>query len=354
MRLRVGDRINKFLNHGTALYINILLLISHIAFLVLFIYTKVEVLAFVNVISVCLYSFCFYLVNKSKYIAFLWVIYCEIAVYLIIGTLCLGWEYGFYLYCFTLTPIAYLIYYSSSQNNKVKISPFWVSIITTVVYMLARFYIYFFGTFYTEVLDKKYIFTLFTINSIIVFGFIILYMRRFVSVILNYECELLCLAEKDELTQLYNRRKMRIYLEEAHNQAIRNKKNYCVTIFDLDDFKRINDQYGHDCGDTVLKEIAKLMDSKTNPNIKVCRWGGEEFLMLHSNQDDVNSYISMTEEIVSNVEELKVNYGKNIIQVTITAGISVFKNNKTIEEVIKLADEKLYIGKRNGKNCVKI
>ncbi|WP_170151113.1 diguanylate cyclase [Caminibacter pacificus] len=145
-------------------------------------------------------------------------------------------------------------------------------------------------------------------------------------------------ADLDKLTQIYNRRGCEKFLKSY--------KDYSIILIDIDHFKQINDTYGHDIGDKILQEFGKLLKSSVRANDIVCRWGGEEFLIILPHTSYENA-AEVAEKIRKKVEETKI-FGN--IQITISLGVSQFNGN--FEKTFKEADEKLYIAKKTGRNKV--
>lgn len=163
--------------------------------------------------------------------------------------------------------------------------------------------------------------------------------------------QLTCLSMIDELTGLYNRRHMEERLNEEYQKFKREDQIFSIMIADIDDFKKINDKYGHDAGDMVLKALSNTIRGMTREYDVVARWGGEEFLMLFPNLVNGNGELR-AEEIRKAVEKEIHSYGSENFSVTLTIGVSTISKNETIEEVIKRADNALYQGKKTGKNKV--
>jgi len=169
--------------------------------------------------------------------------------------------------------------------------------------------------------------------------------------------ELLLLASEDPLTKLYNRRYLYNTAEYSLELAKRNKTDISIIILDIDNFKSVNDTYGHQFGDTVLMSLAKKLQELSRKSDIVARWGGEEFLILFS-QTNMECALKKSEKIRKEVEKLVVNLedGKEL-KFTISVGVSQIeiKSDTTIELAIGRADEALYEAKHNGKNkvCVK-
>jgi len=155
----------------------------------------------------------------------------------------------------------------------------------------------------------------------------------------------------DPLTQLYNRRHIEERLKEEYEVFLRTGQVFSIMLMDVDDFKKVNDQYGHDVGDMVLKKLSEtILKSVRNYDV-VARWGGEEFLVLFprltSDHTEDRAYA-----ILKAAEENPFYYKETPIPVTLSIGVATIKSNETIRQVIKRADDALYKGKSTGKNRV--
>lgn len=162
--------------------------------------------------------------------------------------------------------------------------------------------------------------------------------------------ELTFLASTDSLTRLYNRRYFLEASKNIINIAKRDKNDISLLIFDIDRFKNINDSYGHDVGDDVIALFAQTLKKQVRTSDIVCRWGGEEFVvMLHST--DIESATVIAENIKHEIELLHVKV-KNEQEIHFTTSIGVTKVETDIHEAIKKADEALYEAKSSGRNKV--
>ncbi len=158
-------------------------------------------------------------------------------------------------------------------------------------------------------------------------------------------------AIKDPLTGLHNRRKMIEVLEAELVRTERTNQPFCIVMCDIDHFKKFNDTHGHDCGDYVLVEISKLITSTIRKQDFVGRWGGEEFLLLYPETSSEGGRI-VTEKVRSVIDNTVFIYKGTSLKITMTFGIAIHSENKSIDEVIKLADEALYEGKKQGRNRI--
>ncbi len=156
---------------------------------------------------------------------------------------------------------------------------------------------------------------------------------------------------RDPLTGLLTRKMMNRYLEEANERVRREKRSYCLLMMDIDDFKSINDTYGHECGDVVLKRVGEILFSFSGGENRAFRWGGEEFLLLLDGEKDLA--IKRAESIRKIIQEQKIGY-KNMteVTVTVTVGVTSFENGIGFDALMEKVDMNLYEGKKNGKNQV--
>lgn len=159
---------------------------------------------------------------------------------------------------------------------------------------------------------------------------------------------------KDGLTEAFNRN----FLEDKANEIFLKSKlsnTYIgVIMLDIDNFKQINDTYGHDIGDLVLINLAKTINNTIRKNDILIRYGGEEFLIILQDSNIDNIY-KIAEKIRKNIESITINIGDKHIKFTISLGVSkVQENDETLNDAIKRADINLYKAKKAGKNRVEV
>lgn len=152
------------------------------------------------------------------------------------------------------------------------------------------------------------------------------------------------LANYDVLTQLSNRRHIRGYFQQYQQS----KRQYCVALGDIDDFKQVNDKYGHNCGDAVLSTVAELMRKQLPDDAVPCRWGGEEFLILLYGERAHG--VAVIEGIRQTIADTVIPFQGNDIRITMTFGVAFSEERDQMEKLVSLADERLYYGKKCGKN----
>lgn len=148
-------------------------------------------------------------------------------------------------------------------------------------------------------------------------------------------------TEIDELTQIYNRRKFNL----EYKKALATFKNIGIIIIDIDHFKAINDEFGHDFGDIVLKELSSKIKTKLNKSEDIFRYGGEEFCVLCRDKT-LDEVITIAEALRFEIEHMPLD---NNISITISLGVA---HSKQTNDIFKLADNNLYKSKESGRNKV--
>ena len=153
------------------------------------------------------------------------------------------------------------------------------------------------------------------------------------------------MAYTDTLTGLLNRRAMTDHLEMAHA----NNTPYCLMVIDIDEFKRVNDTFGHPVGDQVLREMALTLESHTRGSDQIARWGGEEFLILAH-----GSSILQAQGLADRLLEAVRGANTAGLGLTVSIGISERRAGSTLESAISMADVALYQAKAAGRNRTEI
>ncbi len=168
--------------------------------------------------------------------------------------------------------------------------------------------------------------------------------------VVNMQHSLHSLVEQDSLTALANRRCGDQRLKQVVHNASANGKSFCVAIGDIDDFKKVNDTYGHDCGDLVLKQVAQILRRHMCGSGFAARWGGEEFLLVFEDLD-LEGAKKLLNEILNDIRSMECRYDDLCVSVTMTFGLTP-GNTSNVTELLRTADERLYKGKNSGKNQV--
>ncbi|MGB0466900.1 MAG: diguanylate cyclase [Pontibacterium sp.] len=169
------------------------------------------------------------------------------------------------------------------------------------------------------------------------------------KVISDYNRKLRVIAQYDQLTGIYNRHKLYESLEYALNVSRRYKRSSALVFFDVDDFKKVNDTFGHSEGDRVLVGITEIVAGIIRKSDRFGRWGGEEFLLILP-ESKLNNALQLAEKLRNNI------YGHDFClnqhRLSCSFGVTVINPEDSVESLIIRVDEALYKAKHTGKNCV--
>ena len=267
-------------------------------------------------------------------------------VWVVLYVVLFGWDCGVQHFLFALL---ILFFAASHESIRRKVS---------IAVILCAFRLFLYG--YTRVcepffpLSQGMVSLMQVINTVSIYVLISVIIILFCQDSLVMEKKLVTYNERlreaslhDPLTKLYNRRAMVEYLNE-----LTRKKAWCnIAIGDIDFFKKVNDTYGHEAGDAVLVHVAGLLSDCMENQGRVCRWGGEEFLLVFRDMNGEKALLEL-EKIRGLIERQRIVYKEKQISVTMTFGLEEYDNNKPIDLTINNADQKLYMGKSGGRNRV--
>ena len=158
---------------------------------------------------------------------------------------------------------------------------------------------------------------------------------------------------RDPLTGLYNRRYMEESLEREMSRANRNKKSLALIMMDIDHFKRFNDAFGHQAGDSLLRALGDFLKKRTRGQDIACRWGGEEFALVLSDAS-LDSALQRAEILREEVKQLDVQHAGQVLgTISLSMGVALFPDDgMTVSEILRVADQALYQAKREGRDRV--
>ncbi len=305
-----------------------------------------------------LISFSYYLVLQivwlkkktwNRFFSITFLIVIELLVQVTVSAFYLGWDAGFQNFCFITFTVSFLnIYEQDLKTNKLHYKL--IHFFSIFFYILISLRVHFEEPI--KILPAEQLEIIRQVNGLIIF-FIAIYLSTIFST--SYKQSVRKLkrdANIDELTQLFNRHAIRDKFDDAKRNLLEQKVNFGICILDIDDFKIINDSYGHNIGDEVLIRIAQVLKTIESDSISVCRWGGEEFLIIDQYGKYKENFVSRINILRTSIQELVFSYPERNIEfsITVTAGCSFSESNLAIHELIDQADNRLYWGKRNGKN----
>ncbi len=332
----------------------ILCAIIHILLCNTFYVLEIKPLFIFNVCSVIIYLFSIGMLKASTIKISMRIAYSEMILHSIVSVAVIGWSTGFALYIIAMIPVSFYIFYISSKKS---FEAYGHSILAIIAFFAIRIMAYEKAPI-SPITDSHIEKLIYIYNGVITCGIILVSTIIFVSEIyrgqreLEEKNELLTkIASSDALTGIMNRRSMGTYLKEAHKLYEEEGDVYFIAIGDIDNFKNVNDTYGHDCGDEVIIMIADIISKGMDEESECSRWGGEEFLILMEDVNEIEAQEKI-ENIRKQIDEMVHTYKKQDVKITMTFGISMITKRYTLDDVIVAADNNLYEGKELGKNRV--
>ncbi|MBD5383812.1 MAG: GGDEF domain-containing protein [Ruminococcaceae bacterium] len=355
----------------------------HLTFLIAFLCFGLYLMVCVNIFSVLMYviSGTYTMRHNIEGHALGWIIamFTEILFHAVLVTAIQGTEVFFFLYPLMAFPLyGYYLFVYCDKDTFIK-SAVAFGMITFFSLMITLVMVETIGSLYsvtgmhelshTEIIVMRFINVTFTLVMVVAFVLIFyLEVTSLLAKLRNINEKLNYTATHDSLTGLNNRHSLWGFFDDLE----RSGERYCIVMGDLDDFKKINDTYGHDCGDAVLKSVAAIIIENTKDNEMACRWGGEEMLIvMRGSHEDCYARISV---IKSEISSLGITSEGKPVKVTMTFGFadseeknaaielsSVVVDSSSpiktphhlgIDSLISMVDKRLYIGKRRGKNVI--
>lgn len=337
---------NKLVNQGAVrrVYRQIILLgmLVHVLYVALFGGLGMSGMVYYNVGSTVFYMAMLVLVFYGRYRMAVTLIHLEVCVFVTAGTFALGWDAGLPLLLIALASLIYIRPYRRSWI------PYMFSALEIGVFVFLKMawdqagmtpaisaclanavYLFNAAASFTIILVSS---TIFNVSSALAQGRL---MRK--NEILQEA------ASTDSLTGVLTRYGLKEQLELLQG------KQAVIALGDLDDFKRINDTYGHICGDYVLATAARLMQETAGT--QVCRWGGEEFLIIMTEQPEREAR-AVLNGIAEKIRSYPFSYDGYQIRITMTFGMTSGVIEPDFESLVKLADQRMYQGKRQGKDQI--
>ncbi|MCH5324669.1 MAG: GGDEF domain-containing protein [Eubacterium sp.] len=309
-----------------------------------------------NVISVTLYILGSLLsvpkgTDKIKY-GWIVAFYIEIMLHAVTCTVLMGWNVGFHLYAIAVLPIAAYLLFLTTPIKRFIITMAIMIVANAVIMPAVMIYSDGHGSIEHVPADSErmiaFVNTGFTGIIILVFTFLfVLEISSMFDKLNDVNRQLEFIATHDALTGLYNRHSLKPLFEQLE----RGNTPYCIVMGDIDDFKKVNDTYGHDCGDIVLKSVSDIISDNIGEQDTACRWGGEEILIvMHGERDSCFDVISAIRE---KINALEIVAEDKSVGVSMTFGFVYCKESTAgIEALISVADSRLYQGKAGGKNVI--
>lgn len=341
-------------------WVDISLLLCHLFYAGLFYFIKADVMFVFNCFSVLLYFCNAFALKKAKpekqeLVSRIIVImaYVEMYLYMVLATICLGYAFGFLQYSFGLVTTVIFSAYFIGRGVIISKGAGISSAVIMLTYL--SLWIWTFGHAPVYETDEVLGQLMFIINSVITLGINYIYTQVFLAAVFRQEDSLQSIADYDTLTGLRNRRAMLRVFDEFREKCDKKKKLLCVALIDIDFFKKVNDTYGHDAGDEVLRKLADFLLSRESElkTFRCARWGGEEFVLLYMGERDAqDKIVAELEHIRDAVSKLEVPFDEQVIRFTLTIGAAFYDGSQDAQMLINEADKMLYKGKEASRNCV--
>ena len=350
-----ATRFSKVTFSTVLILIDLCFLAVHIFYLICFLVMGVIEMFLFNLVSVAVYALLAPLVYKySKKLSFFaCIVLAEILLHAAMATLYLGWEAGFPMFIVCCAPFPFFLRFKND------IIPFVIELIIIVLFVVIKLNtLQESDVIYTEIKDRC-ITRLFVFNTLVSFlmitAFSTIYKisRQLDRINMIYKNETLSMMVRiDPLSQLFNRRAMVEFLKKLEKNAKEGKGGFVIVMSDLDDFKHVNDTYGHAAGDMVITTVSRMITEIVPSEGYVCRWGGEEMLFAVPGADS-EAGRQLAEKIRRRLERyIFTSSDGSQFSITVTLGVCECDGTISYERAVSIADQYLYYGKSQGKNIV--
>ncbi|WP_029231036.1 diguanylate cyclase domain-containing protein [Butyrivibrio sp. VCB2006] len=318
-------------------------LFIHVLMLTVFWQCGVKPMAYFNIFSIVFYLFMLYVVHKELLPFYAVTVYLEVALHMTLAVILTGWGSGFQVTLIGMNVLAFYAEYTG-RSLKLKFVPVLpMGILGMILYLGTCVYLQFYPAPYS--LPQIAEFWLSILWGVIVFVINLFVLQLLVLIVDSSEKQLEYQLSHDKLTGLPNRYFLSKHFEKLHSD----NKPYWIAISDIDDFKKVNDVYGHNCGDYVLKKVGEILSGKG----AMCgRWGGEEFIFAQAGSEKLSDPYDFLNDLRKAIKDYPFEYDGQRVKVTMTFGLACSSEGKEIDDIIRDADEKLYAGKHSGKNVV--
>ena len=313
-----------------------------IAFFFLFHFLGSPILAWINIASVIMYSAAYYAIKHKRKSIALVLIWTEVTLHAGLGIILIGWDSGFHYYFLMFIPAICL-----SSNRKMA---YMYLTILFCFYIGLDFFTYFIDPFQPiapMALNTVHIFNLSTV--FIMFSYLSFF---YVDTVRRTQKKLQIMATTDSLTKLFNRRHMNDLAEKEMQKLNNDHYHLSIVLLDLDSFKAINDQHGHQVGDKVLIHVADILQQQLRETDLISRWGGEEFMVLLPDANARDAMLS-AERIRASFHEYPWFEVLGVkISPTVSAGVTEVFAPESLSSAIARADGALYQCKADGRDKV--
>jgi diguanylate cyclase (GGDEF)-like protein len=320
--------------------------IVHLLFIPLFYFLHVPNLALFNILSVALYSYCIFGLGDKTLAthddsAIGWLVYIELLTHGIVASYYLGLESGFHYYIYLLT---ILPFFTTNYSLPIHIIRMSGVIITS---LLLNIFLYHHPI--SSTINSHIIYILGNINLFVFLSSASILVYLYIDYATKHYNKIVTSSQLDTLTGLYNRE----HINQTINTLCKNKtyakKDISFMILDIDNFKSINDTYGHHVGDIVLKIFAQKLKEIFSHTVLISRWGGEEFTLLFFSVPK-EKLLQKAHQLIQTIAKTPIDIEDTTLYITVSCGCTTLHGDETFATMFNRADKALYQAKKEGKN----
>ena len=327
--------------------ISIIYLACHSFFMVYYRIHGILALSNINIFSTIIYAALLF-ANRKRLRPFSSIfVVLELAIYCFLSCYYVGWSVGTQWYLTIMTVPVYFMYQIPSKVRKFSVVIFALSMIGCYILKLSG----------PPVYDNTRLLVMEAFNVVMAVGgpVMIISLLHLGNKITEraYQFAIDSLTEeanRDVLTGLWNRRFAEQYLQALYRETAQKKRAF-IGILDIDLFKNVNDAFGHDVGDEVLKWLSQEAQSSFRHSDIIARWGGEEFLLIVTDTDEKGAQKAF-ENFVAKIRDASLTVQDHYIRITITIGYAACAYTENYHDCIRQSDEALYYGKNHGRDQV--
>lgn len=336
------NNLLKMLSEHRTLIFLIMCLCVHVFNVFLYWNFELPPMVVLNIVSSLLYVAILTLFKNENFrISFA---YFEIIVYAAVSELVSGGHFGTLVFVIGMVAV---IFFMLPYSNRKKHVYQGIGALLAVAISQISFFEY---SVYPELMDKVLLHSSFVKGmNLVITLFSLFYLTNLYLVELRTTREKLDYnSNHDMLTGLYNRRFFESIMKRSKDEK---ETSFSVAMLDVDDFKKINDTYGHETGDRVLAAVSRCIESCLPQDAVAVRWGGEEFV-LYLPQADSDQALAVLNDFRTKLSKQEIYHKGTRVAITATIGLCTGESIADYEEYLRQADEKLYWGKKHGKNQI--
>lgn len=327
------------------MFSNTVMLLAHLAFAVLYAHMGARILFCYNLFSIAMFSVNYFFAWRRMDDVFYKLTYGEIFIFATLNLLLLGWDYGFQLYCFSYAiTMQYLGFFTGRERGR---GHGLLNALIIGYFVGMRLLLYRIEPMYAarEVWIQR---SVYLSNAMLTLVLCINYSGLFTKMVSALMRDLHYSSTHDALTELYNRRHMWQVMDLNRSEGA---GRAAVAMLDIDDFKRINDTYGHTMGDAVLRAMADKLRALEQEGVFTSRWGGEEFVIFCDGASTAYDRLeALLEDLVRRCAGDEVELEGRRIHYSVTVGLAWSEGGADLQDLVSRADGLLYEGKQAGKN----